>query len=121
MGKNAPTICVLGDVHGHLQLALCMAARWQRELGEAFEAVLLCGDVGVFTEESQLDSATRSHARRNPCELEFLYHWAADPQPRWLEELVFLQPLPVLPSAAECRATGLFAVEGSSIRPSTSP
>ncbi len=27
------TICVIGDVHGHLQLALCMAARRQQEDG----------------------------------------------------------------------------------------
>ncbi len=27
------TVCVIGDLHGHLQLALCMAARWQREAG----------------------------------------------------------------------------------------
>ena len=37
------TIAVTGDLHGHLQLALCMLARWQRELGERFEIVLLCG------------------------------------------------------------------------------
>ncbi len=27
------TICVIGDVHGHIQLALCMAARRQQEDG----------------------------------------------------------------------------------------
>ena len=44
------TIAVVGDVHGHLQLALCVLARWQHVLGAKFEAVLLCGDVGTFTE-----------------------------------------------------------------------
>jgi hypothetical protein len=61
-----------------------MAARWQQTLGVRFEAVLLCGDVGTFTEISQLDSATRRHARRNPCELEFLTQWSLSPPPRWL-------------------------------------
>jgi len=77
-------LCVIGDTHGHLQLALCMAARWQRELSVQFEAIVLAGDIGSFTEEGQLDSATRAHSRSNPCELEFLCQWAAEPQPPWL-------------------------------------
>jgi predicted phosphodiesterase len=78
-------LAAVGDVHGHLQLCLCVLARWQRELGRQFDAVLLCGDVGTFTSEDQLDNATRRHARQNPCELEFLYQWAIQPQPRWLQ------------------------------------
>lgn len=78
------TICVIGDTHGHLQLGLCIAARWQRELGTGFEAVCLCGDVGTFAHEDQLDSATRAHSKANPCELEFLFQWSANPQPEWL-------------------------------------
>lgn len=80
-------IFVIGDVHGHLQLALCMAARWQREENIAFDAVFLCGDVGTFTSDNQLDSTTRRHGKANPCELEFLNQWAARPQPRWLDRL----------------------------------
>jgi hypothetical protein len=41
-------------------------ARWQRELGLTFSAVLLCGDVGTFTEPAQLDEATVRHSRDNP-------------------------------------------------------
>ena len=85
--KTPSSICAIGDVHGHLQLGLCMAARWQVELGLAFDAVLLCGDVGTFTDDSQLDNATRRHARSNPCELEFLLQWAARPQPEWLQKI----------------------------------
>jgi predicted phosphodiesterase len=77
-------LAAVGDVHGHLQLCLCMVARWQRELARPFDAVLLCGDVGTFTSEEELDSATRRHAKENPCELEFLHQWAARPQPPWL-------------------------------------
>jgi predicted phosphodiesterase len=78
------SICAIGDTHGHLQLALCMAASWQDEQQTTFEAVFLCGDVGTFTSEDQLDDATRRHAEKNPCELEFLYQWSVDPFPRWL-------------------------------------
>ena len=77
-------ICVIGDTHGHLQLALCMAACWQREHNVTFEAVFLCGDVGTFTSDDQLDKATRRHGQANPCELEFLYQWSVNPFPEWL-------------------------------------
>lgn len=80
-------IAVIGDVHGHLQLALCVAARWQEELGCRLQAVLLCGDVGTFTHPQDLDNATRSHARQNPCELEFLHQWSRRPQPAWIEAI----------------------------------
>jgi len=77
-------ICTIGDTHGHLQLALCMVASWQHEQNAAFEAVFLCGDVGTFTSDDQLDSTTRRHGKTNPCELEFLYQWSDDPFPAWL-------------------------------------
>lgn len=80
-------VLVIGDIHGHLQLELGVAARWQHELGISWEAVFLCGDVGTFTEESQLDEATRRHARTNPSELEFLKQWAVTPQPAWIEAI----------------------------------
>ena len=81
IANDGRVVCVIGDVHGHLQLGLCVAARWQRELGLAFEAACLCGDVGSFSAEVQLDNATRRHAKTNPCELEFLRVWSAQPQP----------------------------------------
>ncbi|MBN2371172.1 MAG: metallophosphoesterase [Vicinamibacteria bacterium] len=81
------TIAVVGDVHGHLQMALCVFARWQRDLGRPFSAVLLCGDVGTFTNVSQLDNATRRHARDNPCEIEFLTQWCANPPAAWLARI----------------------------------
>ncbi|MBN2000809.1 metallophosphoesterase [candidate division KSB1 bacterium] len=80
-------ICVIGDTHGHLQLALCIAARWQREEKLTFDAVFLCGDVGTFTHDRQLDSTTRRHAKSNPGELEFLYQWSRNPQPEWLSRI----------------------------------
>jgi predicted phosphodiesterase len=87
MNERAQKILIVGDVHGHIQLALCVAARWQEQLGISFEAVLLCGDVGTFTDDSQLDSTTRRHGKRNPCELEFLTQWSADPPAPWLDHI----------------------------------
>jgi hypothetical protein len=46
-------------------------ARRQKELDLKFDAVFLCGDVGTFAEESQLDNATQKQAKDHPCELEF--------------------------------------------------
>jgi Calcineurin-like phosphoesterase len=80
-------VAVVGDVHGHLQLALCMLARLAREESLVFDAVFLCGDVGTFTRDSQLDNATRRHARTNPCELEFLRQWSTDPPAPWLDAI----------------------------------
>jgi hypothetical protein len=80
-------MAVVGDTHGHLQLAFGVLARWQQELGARFGAVFLCGDVGTFTEEAQLDNATRSHAKANPCELEFLRQWSTRPPAPWLDTI----------------------------------
>jgi hypothetical protein len=80
-------ICVTGDVHGHMQLALLVAARWQLELGIRFEAVLLCGDIGAFSDLARLDKATRRHAEENPCELEMVNQWMPEPPSPWLSKI----------------------------------
>ena len=90
--NQAATFAILGDVHGHLQLALCTLARWQRERRQPFAAVFLCGDVGTFTDEAQLDSATRKHARDNPCEFEFLRQWSTVPPAPWLDAIFRPEP-----------------------------
>lgn len=93
MGSNgSATYAVLGDVHGHLELALCTLARWQRELNKMFDAVFLCGDVGTFTDQTGFDSATRSHARDNPCELEFQSQWSKLPPAPWLDAIFRPEP-----------------------------
>jgi hypothetical protein len=86
------TFAAVGDVHGHLQLALCVVARWQCLLNQKFDAVFLCGDVGTFTDYWQLDNATLRHAKANPCELEFLQQWATHPPAPWLEHIFLPQP-----------------------------
>jgi hypothetical protein len=96
-GDDGSAVAVVGDVHGHLQLALCMVARWQEHLQAEdpdfrFEAVLLCGDVGTFVDEAMLDSATRSHAKTNECEVEFPRQWAVHPPAPWLERIFLPKP-----------------------------
>jgi hypothetical protein len=46
-------IGVCGDVHGHLQLALCAWALAQQRSGRKLDAILLCGDVGTFRRTSE--------------------------------------------------------------------
>lgn len=76
-------IGVCGDVHGHLQLALCSWAIEQRDRSVSLDAILLCGDVGTFTTTAELDRATVRHAAENACEDEFL-QWASKPPAPWL-------------------------------------
>jgi hypothetical protein len=76
---------VMGDVHGHFQLGLSVMAQFQTMRGQPLEAVFLCGDLGSFTDDAELDSATRRHGRSNPLELEFLTCWVPRPPAPWLE------------------------------------
>ena len=80
-------VIIFGDVHGHLQLVFGLAYLAREELGEPPEALLLCGDVGVFPDLSKVDKATRKHAQREPLELDFAYQWARLPWPPWLEAI----------------------------------
>ena len=77
-------VCVIGDVHGHLQLALGVAARWQDQMEKPFEAVLICGDISAFSSVDRIDRATRRFAKLNPCELEFPTQWMKPDSSPWL-------------------------------------
>jgi len=72
MNRQTAAIAVVGDTHG---ICSWRCARWrmQQVLARQFERGFLCGDVGTFTDNSQLDSTTRRHGKSNPCELEFLH------------------------------------------------
>lgn len=80
-------VAVCGDVHGHLQLAACAWALEAQRGGRAPEALLLCGDVGTFTDAAPPDAATVRHARQDPCELEFPRAWSRPTSPAWLQAL----------------------------------
>ncbi len=72
-------ILCCGDIHGHFLLALTAAALWQKREGFSWDAILLAGDLGTFTDELVLDKATRRMARDNPCEVEFPRLWLQTP------------------------------------------
>lgn len=77
---------VCGDIHGHLQLVLSAAVLWQRDSGQRLDGIFLCGDVGTLTHESEIDNATRAHARTDPAELEFLTQWSTTPPAPWISQ-----------------------------------
>ncbi|MEO0814734.1 MAG: metallophosphoesterase [Myxococcota bacterium] len=89
MNESAPEsseFLICGDIHGHLQLVLSVAALWQRSHRRVLAGIFLCGDVGTLTDETEIDNATRAHARTDPAELEFLNQWSANPPAPWLAE-----------------------------------
>jgi predicted phosphodiesterase len=65
-------IAVFADVHGRVQLAFKLCARWQQETGEQIDLILQAGDLGAFFSEARLDKATRRYAQSDPSELGFL-------------------------------------------------
>ncbi|MCW8132355.1 MAG: hypothetical protein KIS92_18555 [Planctomycetota bacterium] len=75
-------VFVVGDLHGHVQLALAMIAQWNRE--DTDGAIFLLGDAGLFSRPEQVDEAARARAVHNPCELEFLTQWADPAGAPWL-------------------------------------
>ncbi len=64
-------IAVLADIHGRLPLAFTVVARLEEETGEMVDAIVQCGDVGVFPRPETADKATRRHAERDSSELGF--------------------------------------------------
>lgn len=86
-------IAVVGDVHGHLPLMYAVLGRWQRETGRRISLILQVGDLGTFLPTSQVDSATRKYAERDPDELGFGEFAGTDPPQTLLDPrppLVFI-------------------------------
>lgn len=65
-------IAVFGDLHGNILLAFQCCLRWQQETGQQLDLILQVGDLGVFPDQTRLDSATRRHSERDPAVLGFL-------------------------------------------------
>lgn len=64
------TIAVLGDLHGHIDLAYHLLRRWQVE-NKKIDHVLQVGDFGAFPDPSRADEETLSCAQTDPDELGF--------------------------------------------------
>jgi hypothetical protein len=73
-------IAVLGDVHGHLTLALRLLRRWQDETGHELDLILQVGDLGAFPPPFRLDDATRRFADHDPDELGFVEYDEGGPE-----------------------------------------
>lgn len=62
-------LAVFGDVHGNLDDMYGYCKLWEEKHNQVIAVVLQCGDIGMFPPDSLLDSATISHANRDPTEL----------------------------------------------------
>lgn len=62
---------IFGDIHGRVALMYTLAALYEEHTGHVLDAILQVGDMGAFPDHTRLDSATRSHAKRDPDELAF--------------------------------------------------
>jgi Icc-related predicted phosphoesterase len=63
-------ILVASDVHGRIPMLLRVALEYQRAHG-AIDAILVSGDLGIWPEDTRLDSSTAKHSRTTPEELGF--------------------------------------------------
>jgi hypothetical protein len=66
-------IAVLGDLHGHIDLALSILKRWEKEHGKSLDSIIQVGDLGYFPDLERIDSATKrfapgSSSHRQPSE-----------------------------------------------------
>ena len=76
MIEDKLTIAVLGDLHGHIDLALSILKRWEDVNKVKLDSILQVGDLGYFPDLSKLDNATLRFAKDDQEELgfqEFLY------------------------------------------------
>ncbi len=65
------TILVASDVHGRLALLFRIAADYERTTGRKLDALLVTGDLGIFPDDTRLDTSTRKKSRESPGELGF--------------------------------------------------
>jgi len=72
---NPKKIAILGDIHGHVTLALGLLRRWELESKKTLDLILQVGDFGVFPQGR--DAATRRFAKNDPDELGFLQYLSA--------------------------------------------
>ena len=65
-------IAVLGDLHGHIDLALSILAKFEKENNVKLDEILQVGDFGYFPYPFlRLDRATKRFAEKDPEELGF--------------------------------------------------
>ncbi len=65
-------IAVLGDLHGHLGLALLLLEKWEKKTKNSLDLILQVGDFGIWPYPSiRLDNATKRFSKKDPEEISF--------------------------------------------------
>ncbi len=70
--EDTLTIAVLGDLHGHVNLALSLLVEWKKQTKRDIDGILQVGDFGVFPDPGAIDKATKKFAANDPEEMGFL-------------------------------------------------
>lgn len=92
-------IAVLGDLHGHINLALSVLKDCEQINNFNFDSILQVGDLGYFPDLSKVDKATLKFAEKDPEELGFQYFlqetkiskkWFFDENTKIASDLVFI-------------------------------
>ncbi|MBT5023563.1 metallophosphoesterase [Candidatus Woesearchaeota archaeon] len=68
---DAMRFAILGDLHGHITLALNQIHKWEQFSNLKFDAILQVGDIGAFNEHTVLDKVTLEMSEKDPDELGF--------------------------------------------------
>lgn len=64
-------IALLGDLHGHFELAFSIFQRWEFEHQKKLDLILQVGDFGVWPKPYMLDLQTYKFAQHDPDEISF--------------------------------------------------
>lgn len=64
-------VAIFSDIHGKILLPFKLADLYQKETGRKLDAILQCGDLGIYPMIEKLDKATIKHAQYDRDELGF--------------------------------------------------
>lgn len=64
-------IAVLGDLHGHFELAFTILQRWENKHQKKLDLILQVGDFGIWPKPYMLDPPTYKFAQHDPAEISF--------------------------------------------------
>lgn len=65
-------LAIFADIHGKFLLPFKLVDYYQTLTGQAIDAIIQCGDMGVFPDKNNMDKATLRHARHDRDELGFM-------------------------------------------------
>lgn len=65
-------VAIFADIHGKFLLPFKLVDYYQNLTGKKIDAIIQCGDMGVFVDKNSLDKATLRHAKKDKDELGFM-------------------------------------------------